>query len=178
MASANQETDHFTVIGHAGLVGERCRAGVVGFLLLTGITGLSGCHFSWPFERPAPSLDDAQFMAAWKTYLHCRSSTEPDEIHSDLRQLKRVAHAVTIQDQASVLLPVAIQSLLAALPSRLAVDPEAMVVACALHGGHVAQAAGQPELSVELFTTVVAAQKDAASTPYAVEAGRRLNGME
>ncbi|MGA6826149.1 hypothetical protein ACO9S2_00925 [Nitrospira sp. NS4] len=119
-------------------------------------------------------------MAAWKTYLHCRSSREPDEIHSDLHRLKRVAHAVITQDQAFVLLPAAVRSLIAALPSRLAVDPEAMVVACALHGNHVAQAAGQPELSMELFTTVVAAQKGAASTPtsYAVEVSRRLSDME
>ena len=39
---------------------------------------------------------------------------------------------------------------------------DAMVVACARHGSHVAQSAGQPELSVEVFPAVVAEQKGAA----------------
>jgi hypothetical protein len=167
MASRNRERDPFTGMADPGLAGKQCRAGVIGLLLLTSIVTLSGCQISWPFERPASLLDNAQFMGAWETYLHCRSSTEPGAIRADLQRLNHVANLVTIQNQASVFLPVAIRSLIAAPPSRLAVDPEAMVVACAVHGGHVAQSAGQPELSVELFTAVVAERRGAAmlSTP-------------
>jgi hypothetical protein len=178
MAVANLETDQFTRIAHVSLAGGRCRAVTVGLLLFTSIAGLSGCHLLWPFEGPGPSLDNVQFMDAWKTYLHCRSSTEPDEIHSDLHRLKRVEHAVTVPDQVSVLLPDAIRSLMTALPSRLAVDPKAMVVACELHGGHVAQSGGQPESGVEPGIPVVTAQRERVSAHYAGEAGRRLNGME
>ena len=178
MGLANLESGHFTLIADVRLAGERSRVGVVGVLMLMLITGLSGCNLSLPFERPIPSLDNVQFMDAWKTYLHCRSSTVPDEIRSDLHWLKRVEQKITVPDQVSALLPDAIRSLMTALPSRLAVDPKAMVVACELHDGHVAQSAGQAELTVESVTLVVTAQKGAASTHHAGEAGRRLNGME
>ncbi|HLZ33352.1 MAG TPA: hypothetical protein VKP13_04990 [Nitrospira sp.] len=161
MASANRAPKPLT-IAEAGQTRERCQAGLTWLLLLTSIVGLGGCHISWPFEHPAPPLNNAQFMAAWKTYLHCRSSIEPDEIRSDLHRLKRVTHTVTVHNQVSDVLPAAIRFLIAAPPSRLAVDPDAMVVACARHGSHVAQSAGQPELSVEVFPAVVAEQKGAA----------------
>lgn len=159
--------------------GSASRAGTVGLLLLMSVVGLSGCHISWPFDRPASLLDSAQFMDTWKTYLHCRSSLEPEEIQADLQQLNRVAQALSMPNHASVLLlPTVVRTLIAALPSRLTVDPHAMSVACALHGGDVAQAAGQPGLSVALLTAVVAAQQGAANAYYAVEAHHRLKGME
>lgn len=178
MGLANLEPDHFTLIAYVRLAGERCRAGVVGVLVFTIVTALNGCNVSLPFETPIPSLDNVQFMDAWKTYLHCRSSTVPDEIRSDLHWLKRVEHRETVPDQVTALLPDAIRSLMTALPSRLAVDPKAMVVSCELHDGHVAQSAAQAELTVESVTLVVTAQKGAASTHHADEAGRRLNGIE
>lgn len=70
------------------------------------------------------------------------------------------------------------RSLIATLPSRVAVDPQAMAAACALHGGHVAQTAGQPDLSVELLTDVVTAQEGSAYAYQAVQAGLRLKRDE
>lgn len=158
--------------------GAASRVGTVSLLFVMSVVGLSGCHISWPFDRPASLLDSAQFMETWKTYRHCRSSLEPEEIRSDLQQLTRVAQAVSMPNHASVLLlPAAVRTLIARLPSRLAVDPHAMVVACALHGGEVAQAAGQPGLSVALLTAVVAAQQRANSY-YSLEAHHRLKRME
>jgi hypothetical protein len=156
------------------------RAGALGLALLS-LVGLNGCHFSRPSDGPASFLDNAQFMEAWKTYLHCRSSTEPDEIRADLQRLNRAtnSHAVSLQNHSSVLLlPAAMRSLIATLPSRVAVDPHAMAAACALHGGHVAQTAGQPELSVELLTEVVTAHEGSAYGYYAVQAGHRLKRIE
>ena len=152
------------------------RTVAVGLVLLMSIVG---CQISWPFDRPTSLLDSAQFMDIWKTYLHCRASVELEDIRSDLQQLNRVAQAVSMPNHASVLLlPAAVRTVIATLPSRLAVDPHAMSVACALHGGDVAQAAGQPGLSVALLTAVVAAQQGAVNAYYAVEAHQRLKGME
>ena len=118
-------------------------------------------------------------MDSWKTYLHCRASVELEDIRSDLQHLNRVAQAVSMPNHASVLLlPAAVRAVIATLPSRLAVDPHAMSVACALHGGDVAQSAGQPGLSVALLTAVVVAQQGAVNAYYAVEAHQRLKGME
>ncbi len=163
----------------AELRGSTPRAGAVGLVFLMSLAGLGGCHMSGPFGRPASSLDNAQFMDTWKTYLHCRASVELADIRSDLQELNRVAQAVSMPNHASVLLlPAAVRTVIATLPSRLAVDPHAMSVACALHGGDVAQAAGKPGLSVALLTAVVAAQQGAVNAYYAVEAHRRLKGME
>lgn len=153
------------------------RVGALG-LAFWGMLGLNGCHTLWPFDQPAALLDSAQFMTAWKVYLHCRSSIELEEIRADLQQLNRVVRAVSPGNHATVLLfPAPIRTLIAALPSRLAVDPQAMSAACALHGSQVAQTAGQPELSVE-WLTEVAAHEGWASSHYAVQAGHQLKRME
>ena len=144
-------------------------------LVLLSVAGLGGCHTSTSF------LDNNQFMEAWKTYLHCRASAEPDEIGADLRRLRTVSsrHAQSLHNHSFLLLlPVAMRSLVATLPSRVAVDPHAMTVACALHGGHVAQSAGRPELTVELFNTVLEAQRGASYTYYAAEVRRKFHRME
>ena len=159
--------------------GALFRARAVRLVLLLSMVGVSGCQIASPFGRPASLLDSAKFMDTWKTYLHCRSSVEPEEIRSDLHQLNRVAQAVSMPNHAMVLLlPASVRSLISTLPSRLAVDPHAMSVACALHGSEVAQAAGQPGLSVALLTAVVAAQPGAVTTYYADAAHQRLTSME
>ncbi|MEP7150526.1 MAG: hypothetical protein ABI856_02365 [Nitrospira sp.] len=70
------------------------------------------------------------------------------------------------------------RSLVATLPSKVAVDPHAMTAACALHCGHVAQFAGRPELTVELFDTVLATQRGASYAYYAAEVGSKFHRME
>jgi hypothetical protein len=147
---------------------------VSGVLFFMGIVSLVGCHNPWPFAGSNSYLDNAQFMQAWETYLHCRSSSEPDEIRTDLHQLSVIARTVTTLSRPSVVLPAAIQALVTKPPSRLAVDPHAMMMACALHGGETAQFAGRPELAVELFTVVLAAQREEAPVHYPADVGRAL----
>lgn len=156
----------------------RRRCGVVGLLFIMGIVGLIGCHNPWPFAGSNSYLDNTQFMHAWETYLHCRSSSEPDEIRTDLQQLSVMARAVTRQNRPSVILPAAIRALVTKPPSRLAVDPHAMMVACALHGDEAAQFAGRPELAVELFTVVLAAQREGTPLHYPADVGRMLTYRE
>lgn len=125
----------------------------LGPLLLMSVM-LGGCH-SWPSEEPAPVFDNARFMATWEIYRHCRASTKPDEIQADLEQLHDAVYAVMDQAQPPSLLPAAIRSLMTTLPSRLAVDPFAMTVACALHGSEVAQTAGLHEVARDLLMRVM-----------------------
>ncbi|MCC2640764.1 MAG: exported protein of unknown function [Nitrospira sp.] len=156
------------------------RMGALGLAFLS-IVGISGCQVSRPPDVPASVLDNAQFMEAWKTYLHCRSSRELGEIRADLERLNRVtsSHALSLRNHPSVLLlPAAMRSLIATLPSRVAVDPQAMTAACARHGGHVAHTAGQPELSEELLAGVPEAQEESAYGDYIVRAGHRLKRMD
>lgn len=118
--------------------------GTLGLVLLSGL-GLGGCQASGPFAGPTFALDNAQFMATWKTYLHCRSSADPAEIRADLLQLTHVARMASGRNRASfLLLPASLRSFLALPPSRLAVDPHAMAVTCALHGSDVAKGEENP----------------------------------
>lgn len=157
---------------------QGCRPMLAGILLLLSIGGLQGCHMSASVDGSAPLLSNAHFMNAWKAYLHCRSSAEPDEIHSDLQQLSHLAQDEVGRRAVSPLVPATLKFLFAAPLSRLAVDPQAMATACALHGGHVAQSAGRPELTVELFTAVLAAQRGASYAYYAAEVRRKFHRME
>jgi len=133
---------------------------VVSFIMVLCLWLQSGCQM-FPLERQPSPLAHVQFMDAWKTYLHCRSSDKPDEIRFDVYQLKHLVNKLISSYQAPRVLPSRIRSLFAPLPSRLSVDPREMVVACALHGGQAAESAGRPDLSRELFSSVIADQKTA-----------------
>jgi hypothetical protein len=97
----------------------------------------------------------AFFMEAWLTYSHCLSSREPEDIVSDLHALDRLADTVSANNKSRTfgVLPYSLPS----LPSRLAVDPAAMVSACADHGAEVALSLEQPRGSAELLITAVEA---------------------
>lgn len=150
----------------------------VGCLFVMGSMGLSGCHGSWPFSDSASVLNNSQFMEGWTTYLHCRSSVQPDEIRTDVQQLSRMAYTVATQNRASIILPASMRGLVMPPPSRLAVDPHAMMVACAKHGSEVAQFVGRPELAVELFTVVLAALREGVYAYHPMDIGRAFNAHE
>lgn len=150
----------------------------VGLLVFISAVAFGGCKSSWPVDGQAPLLDNDQFMGAWTTYLHCRASVELDEIQVDLQRLTRVPRAVTGERQISVHLPAAIRSLITRLSPRLAVNPQSMAVACALHGGHIALSAGRRQLAHELFTAVVASEEFGGQSYYVAEARRRLKHLE
>ncbi len=153
------------------------RVGTLGLALLS-IIGLSGCRTSWLLARPAALVDSAQCMTTWNVYLHCRSSVVVEDIRVDLQHLNRVAEDLSPRNHSSdFLLPDPIRTLIAAVPSRLAIDPQAMSSACGLHGSRVAQIADQRELSVERLTAI-AAHEGWAVSHNAVRAGHLLKRME
>ena len=99
---------------------------------------------------------NTSIMNAWHTYEHCLSTPEPVAIVSDLLALNRFADSVSAKGDPRRLRLLSYS--LPALPSRLAVDPAAMVKACAKHGTDVALSLEEPKGSVELLITAVTAQ--------------------
>lgn len=131
------------------------RQTVVLGLASLSIIVFSGCLMSR--QHAGDGLDhNASFMDAWNAYVHCLSSKEPEAIVSDLHALNRFTDSVPGKGYTRPLgiLPYSLPP----LPSRLAVDPTAMVTACANHGMEVALSLEQPEGSVELLITAVEAQ--------------------
>lgn len=145
---------------------------VLTVFLLSCLSLQSGCQTFRPENQSSPP-HQAQFMDAWKTYLHCRSSDTPDEIRFDVYQLKDLANKLSSPYQPPRVLPSRIRSLFTPLPSRLAVDPGEMVVACALHGAQVAESAGRSDLSRELFSSVMPDHNAADSEKDGSDKGAR-----
>ena len=159
-----------------GLIWEHWHVRLCGLLFLVAV-GLGGCQAGWPLDRPAGSIDHAEFQNLWKTYRHCRSSPDPDDIRIDAQYLDRAAYAMESRSPSPIVLPRVMQHLVSKLPSRLAVDPKAMALDCALYGGQVARAAGRTRLAVELFTVVLATGSEETYGYYVFEAGRGLEHL-
>lgn len=145
-------------------------------VLLVLTIGLSGCHAAWSFDKPTTSGDTAQFMTLWRTFSHCRSSSDPEEMRTDAERLDREVQAITLNTHASMRLPAILADLVSELPSRLAIDPKAMLVACTLYAGQAAQALGQRQLAAELFTSITTT--DPAYSYYVVQAKHGLRQLE
>jgi hypothetical protein len=116
---------------------------------------LTGCAMT-PREDSNGLNHDSSFMEAWHAYSHCLSSKEPGAIVSDLHALNRFADTAFSNNKTRTfgVLPYSLPP----LPSRLAVDPAAMVSACADHGAEIALSLEQPRGSAELLITSVEAQ--------------------
>ncbi len=127
---------------------------------LMGDAMLAGC-----LSSPPPPMDSAGFASMWKTYEHCRMSGDPGEILADVDKLKYFSEAVYARQQAASRPAGAIRPLLAPLPSRLSVEPEALTRSCALHGSEVARTAGRPDVEMELL--LAAAMVDRKNQPDA-----------
>ncbi len=162
----------------AGLSRESWHARPFGLVFFLMVVGLGGCQTTWSLDSQTAANDHVLFMNLWKTYTHCRSSSDPDAIRRDAQHLGQAAHAEKLKNQPTLVLPAAIQHLIAELPSRLAVDPLAMAMSCALYGGQVARAVGRPRVAAELLNLVLAKQAEAAYGYYVFEAGRELEHME
>jgi hypothetical protein len=123
---------------------------------------LPGCAVT-PLHDGDSLKHNASFMDAWHTYSHCLSSKEPEAIVSDLHALEGFADTVSANGHARTfgVLPYSLPP----LPSRLAVDPAAMVNACATHGAEVALSLEQPRGSAQLLITAVEAQNHFTKSP-------------
>ncbi|MGQ0811829.1 MAG: hypothetical protein ACT4OO_11490 [Nitrospiraceae bacterium] len=111
---------------------------------------IQGCQ-SVPVEEGRTGLDEHTFANLLDTYNHCRNSEDLGELREDMRMLKTLARKV----DASSLMPTWIEDRIAAGPSRLAVDPQAMVASCTLRAGEVAEDRGKPEVAAELYRSIV-----------------------
>ena len=118
---------------------------------------LTGCAMT-PRQDSNVRNHNSSFMEAWHAYSHCLSSKEPDAIVSDLHALNRFADTASSKNKTRTfgVLPYPLPP----LPSRFAVDPAAMVSACADHGAEVALSLEHPRGSAELLITSVEAQSN------------------
>ena len=146
-------------------------------LCLMMIATLGGCQHI-EFSQDTTVLSDESFSRLWRIYSHCRSSLEADEMRDDLQHLSRALRHMSETKNRAGLLPQSLQHWIAEPPLRLAVDPGAMALACALRGGQAAQAEGRTQLAAELFGFVLSKDRELPYAYYVLQARSGLAEMQ
>lgn len=133
---------------------EALVVGVLGAVILA-----SGCT-----TGPSPQLTELKnsgFMSMWNTYADCKSTSDLAQATSDLAQLRSASQEMS---EGFILpLPTHLERLVANPTNRVAVDVEAMAVACALHTGELALNQGETDIARDLLVSVIKLHKEESS---------------
>lgn len=101
------------------------------------------------------------FMSLWNTYADCKSTSDLGQAVSDLEQLRSASGDGPVTHEGFVLpLPTRLERLVSNPASRVAVDVEAMVSACALHAGELALDQGDIDSARDFFVSVITLHKE------------------
>jgi hypothetical protein len=130
---------------------------------------LQACQYV-PLGTETTDLDHRAFVSLWRTYSHSRTSEDLDEVREDIRQLSEDLRGIARKVDAPSLLPEGIERLIAEPPSRLTVDPHAMVAACTLHAADVAQAGGKLDVASALYRSIIRTYSHKDYAPYMAKA--------
>ena len=114
-------------------------------------------------------------MDLWNTFTHCRTGTDVNTLQRDLRRLEEGAGQLTAIKGFSLPLPERIERMIAHPAPRLAVDPQAMVLACALYTGQAALQARRLPLAAAMFTAVLRRQSTGDYAAYGRQAQAGLD---
>ena len=147
--------------------------GVLAVGLLGTAIFTSGCT-----TGPSPQLlelKNSGFMSLWKTYADCKSTSDLPKATSDLALLRSASQEM---NEGFILpLPTQLERLVANPTNRVAVDVEAMAVACALHTGELALNQGQTDIARDLLVSVIKLHKEESSY-YVLKAKTLLAKIE
>ena len=122
--------------------------------LVSVVLILSGCQTTAPIPQSV-ALDNTSFMGMWSTYRHCEAASDVDTMRADAHHLHSVAYESVIGAGDDMALPQVMKRWISEPANRLAVDPKAMAVACTLHTGQAALAAGRYQVADEMFQAVL-----------------------
>ena len=137
---------------------------------------LAGCQSFAPFADRR-LLEEQTFQHLWSLYSHCRSSVDPEEMREDLQHLGQAARRLRELNRAPFL-PEAFAYRVEGPPSRLSVNPEAMMAACAIRAGQETQMTGRTDIATELYGFVLSGSWKSLSSYYAEQARSGLALLE
>lgn len=135
---------------------------------------LGGCQ-TFPLLDGSGGSDHEAFMNLWNTFTHCRTGTDVNALQRDLRRLEEGATQLTAIKGFSLPLPERIERVIAHPAPRLAVDPHAMVLACALYTGQAALQARRLSLAAEMFRSVLGRESEGDYASYVRQARMGLS---
>lgn len=108
-----------------------------------------------------PESRNSGFMSLWNTYADCKSTSDLTQAESDLALLRSAGDQGSVAYEGFVLpLPTRLERLVSNPTSRVAVDVEAMVSACALHAGELALNQGRIDIARDFFVSVITLHKE------------------
>ncbi|UVT16948.1 MAG: hypothetical protein H8K04_05180 [Nitrospira sp.] len=136
-----------------GMVAKSLVIGLLGAAVLT-----SACATS-PSSQ-VTELQNSGFMSLWNTYADCKSTSDLSQAMADLSQLRSASQLADGNEGFILPLPTHLERLVANPTSRVAVDAEAMVAACALHSGELALNQGQTDTARDLLVSVTKLQRE------------------
>ena len=146
------------------------------FLLVCGlIVMLAGCQ---TVPQTTQVLDNSTFMNLWSTYRHCASGSDLDQLRGDVKTLTQAAGFRTSHRDFSVPLPNLVLRHVTAQPTRVAVDPKAMVAACSIHAAEVALDAGKDAVAAELLNGIIGSYSKTEYGYYVRQAETTLHLMQ
>lgn len=129
--------------------------------LLGAVVLASGCT-TGPSSQ-ITELKNSGFMSLWNTYADCKSTSNLAQATADLTQLRSASQIAEAREGFVLPLPTHLERLVANPTSRVAVDVEAMVAACALHTGELAFNQGQIDIARDLLVSVIRLHKEEGS---------------
>lgn len=141
---------------NCGMLTKGLVLGLLGAVVLS-----SGCT-TGPSSQ-ITELKNSGFMSLWNTYADCKSTANLAQATSDLTQLRSASQIVEAREGFVLPLPTHLERLVANPTSRVAVDVEAMVAACALHTGELAFSQGQTDIARDLLVSVIKLHKEESS---------------
>ncbi len=155
--------------------GKHFKLGLLGMVVMILVTGCT--------SSPSTLISESRnsgFMSLWNTYADCKSTSDFVQAESDLKQL-RSAHVQEpeVYEGFVLPLPARIERLVSNPASRVAVDVEAMVSACALHAGELALDQGHIDIARDLFVSVITLHdaEDAENSYYVLKARNLLGRL-
>lgn len=136
------------------------RENLVQGLLGVGVAFLiTGCTSG--LSTQVPESRNSGFMSLWNAYADCKSTSDLSQAVSDLKQLRSAIGQEPTANEGFVLpLPTRLERLVSNPASRVAVDVEAMVSACALHAGELALDQGDIDIARDFFVSVITWHKE------------------
>jgi hypothetical protein len=146
------------------------------FILVGILISVAGVQTSQPAQ--AAAIDNGSFMSLWRTYSHCQTTTNIDQLRENALALTSAANRSLTEDAFVLPLPGKLEKLVSTPVARVAVDVKAMAAACSLRASSAAVEAGKLDMAKDLLHSILSYQPQSEYAYYALQAKALLSEIE
>jgi hypothetical protein len=140
------------------------------------LISVAGVQTSQPVQ--AAAIDNGSFMSLWRTYSHCQTTTDIDQLRENALALTSAANRSLTEDAFVLPLPGKLEKLVSTPVARVAVDVKAMAAACSLRASSAAVEAGKLDMAKDLLHSILSYQPQSEYAYYALQAKALLSEIE